>query len=256
MLDVAKIRKNNKSSDKKLILGNSVAADYCYEGYKDTQYNKNSQNMIVASSEHYEEQKVNLSWLKGASETYDISDNPKDYVIVPVPLVTADFPNRNLQGFPYEELTFFDPYFGNFIYRSFLGKPTHIDHKNEDPLQAKGVNFDVSFKFIPKYNIWKIIVLSGFDRTKDKYLAEKIIKGDRPYYSMGALVEHFICSICGTVDEDNGQKNCCDHMKHKGKLYDGKLAYQMCVGVNYIENSSVSDPAEITAESPDIYLFD
>ena len=42
--------------------------------------------------------------------------------------------------------------------------------------------------------------------------------------------------------------------KGKGTVTaDGKLVYQVCVGVNYIENSSVEDPADITADTEAIW---
>ena len=104
--------------------------------------------------------------------------------------------------------------------------------------------------------MWKIVVLSGFDRTKDPALVQAILDKKRNSYSMGALVEHFVCSICGTIDEGPG-RNRCKHMDmdNKGDIFEGKLAYQLCIGVNYIENSSVEDPADPTAKSPDILTF-
>ena len=235
------------------VSGSCVKVDHYLEGYKHTHKDAYSGRHVISASQYYEEQPLDINWLAAASQTYNISDDPKDYVIVPVPLVTVDYPNRNLQAFPFEEVSFFDPLLGRPVFSSFIGKPTHIDHKNQDPLQAKGVNLDATMAFVPEYNVWKIIVLSAFDRTKDPYLAQKILSGERNTYSMGALVEHFVCSECGTIDEGEGG-NQCHHMlkKNKGKLaQDGTIFYQLCIGANFIENSNVGDPADVTAYGPD-----
>ena len=233
--------------------GNRIQTNHFLEGFKDTYKDAYSGRHIISASKYYAEQPLDISWLSSAAQTYNISDDPKDYVIDPVPLVTVDFPNRNLQAFPFEEVTFFDPILGRPVYSSFIGKPTHIDHENKDPLQAKGVNLDAALVFVPEYNVWKIIVLSAFDRTKDPYLTKKILSGERNTYSMGALVEYFVCSACGTIDEgEHGNK--CKHMlkANKGKIgKDGVIYYQRCIGANFIENSNVGDPADITAYGPD-----
>jgi hypothetical protein len=41
--------------------------------------------------------------------------------------------------------------------------------------------------------------------------------------------------------------------KGKGAVIDGKLVYQLCVGANFIECSSVDDPADITADTEAIF---
>jgi hypothetical protein len=71
---------------------------------------------------------IDYSWLKGASETYQISPDIKDYILSEVPIVSCDFPNRNLHSFPMSEVSYFDPRFGQFVYKTFTGKPTYADH--------------------------------------------------------------------------------------------------------------------------------
>ncbi len=128
----------------------------------------------------------------------------------------------------------------------------HIDHENKDPLKAKGVIFDASLQFIPAYDVWKIRILAGWDRTKDPWLVDQIVRKKRTGYSMGALVENFVCSACGAIDTNVSKCRCMQ--KGKGAVTaDGKLVYTCCVGVNYIENSSVEDPADITADTEAIW---
>jgi hypothetical protein len=193
---------------------------------------------------------IDVSWLQAAADTYKISGDINDYVIVDIPSVTIDIPNRNLQAFPYEEVSFFDNMQGSLVYQTFTGRPTHIDHKNSDPLEAKGVHFDSTLQFVPAYNVWKIRTLAGFDRTKDQKLVADILSGRRNGYSMGALVQNFVCSNCGEVEVI--KKPCRCMAMGKGSIVDSRLVYQLCAGVQFFEQSSVEDPADPTALSDSI----
>lgn len=231
------------------VVGHIVRSDHVIEAFR----HKHDQrrNHLVIAGESLNRSDIDVSWLSSAADSYDISADPRDYVLVDVPLVTVDIPNRNLQAFPYEEVSYFDPLYGQMVYQTFNRKPCHIDHDNKDPLRAKGVIFDSSMEFVPAYNVWKIRVLSGWDRTKDSWLAEQIVRKKRTGYSMGALVENFVCSICGQIDTN--VRKCPDMRKGLGHVIKGKLVYQQCVGANFIENSSVDDPADITAETDAIW---
>lgn len=193
---------------------------------------------------------IDYSWLKGASETYQISNNIKDFCIQEVPIVTVDFPNRNLHSFPFDEVSYFDPRFGQFIYKTFVGKPTFADHNNKNFIEAKGVHFDSSLRYVPGWDVWKIYVLLGYDRTKDTALARQIEKGQRRSYSMGAWVSFFLNSLTGQLS--NGSQP----LKYpKGTVHNGKLSYDQCSGVEFFETSSVVGPADVTAESHQIWYF-
>lgn len=213
--------------------------------------NASTKKLVIAGESLVNREQLDISWLPAAAESYRVSADPKDYVIVDIPIVTVDIPNRNLQAFPYEEVSYFDPLFGRMIYSTFFGKPTHIDHENKDPLKAKGVHFDASMQYISAYNVWKIRVLAGFDRTKDPQLVNQILRKKRTGYSMGALVENFVCSVCGAVETNI--KKCKCMLRGKGAVIQGKLVYQMCIGCNYIETSSVEDPADVTADTDSIW---
>jgi len=190
---------------------------------------------------------LDISWLRFAADTYKISADPRDYVIVEVPLVTADVPNRNMDCFPFVELTRFHPLHGRVVYQTFVGKPTFQDHDNKDPLRAKGVNFDACLRRVG--NTWKVMVLAGYDRTKDPNLTKKILNKERLGFSMGALVSYTLCSVCKKLS--SGPRPC-EHYARYGKggvTPEGKLVYDLCYDVNFIENSSVADPADIGAHS-------
>lgn len=189
---------------------------------------------------------IDISWLQCASETFRVSADPRDYVLVEVPLVTVDIPNRNSQGFPYEEVTYYDPLLKRQVFRTFVGSAACQDHDNMDPLKAKGVNFDATMVEIPEYGVWKIVVLTGFDRTKDRWLAEQVLNKQRQGFSMGCLVSNFVCSYCGNIETQDKKCNCMATWG-KGAVHNGHLVWQVCTGCNFIENSSVEDPADVTA---------
>lgn len=193
---------------------------------------------------------ISYSWLKGASETYQISPDIRDYILTEVPIVTVDIPNRNLHCFPKDEVSYFDPRFGNYIYNTFIGKPTYADHNNKVYTEAKGVHFDSSIRRVPNWNVYKIYVLLGYDRTKDAALARQIERGQRRSYSMGAWVSYFINSITAQIS------NATQAARYpKGSVHNGVLSYDNCSGVEYFETSSVEGPADVSAESHQLWYF-
>ncbi len=231
----------------KLVRGGVSRSRHVIEAFR---HQPRGTNLVIAG-ESLVNSHIDISWLGAASDTYQISADPRDYVLTDVPIVTVDIPNRNMQAFPYEELAYFDPLYGRMVYSTFVGCPTHIDHQNKDPLKAKGAIFDASMQYIPSYDVWKVRILCGWDRTKDPWLADQIVRKRRTCYSMGALVNAFLCSVCGTID--NGQGDCACMRRGKGRVMDGRLVHQVLTGVNFIENSSVDDPADITADTDSIW---
>lgn len=194
---------------------------------------------------------LDYTWLKGAAQTYNLSDDIKDYVITEIPIVSVGLPNRNLHCFGINELTFFDPRFGTFVYKTFVGKPTYIDHDNKIPTEARGIHLDASLRKVPGWNVWKIYVLVGFDRTKDPVTARAIEKGTRRSYSMGCWVSYFISSITGQITNSNQVAKY-----PKGSVHNGVLAYDECIGCEFFETSSLEGgPADVTAESHQLWYF-
>lgn len=53
------------------------------------------------------------------------------------------------------------------------------------------------------------------------------------------------CSICGNVAENASE--FCGHVLSKGNSFDGKRAYEICHGIEFVEESWVYDPADPTA---------
>jgi len=189
--------------------------------------------------------RVDISWLASAADTFKVSPDIGDYVLTTVGIVTSDLPNKNMQGFTKQELTYFDPIIGRPTYKTFVGAGLHYEHQNKDPLKAKGVILDSMITYIPKYDVFKVLVLAAWDRTKDVDLVKQIMSGERSGYSMGCLVKAFVCSVSGQiVTPDKGP-----YRRGQIVYVDGqpRLCYHLCTGSNFFEMSSVGNPADVSA---------
>jgi hypothetical protein len=203
-MDITQARNARNPQGRQFVTGAVTKADTIVEAFRHRHDRRKSRieiprmpSVIIAGAS-LENSDIDVSWLAAASDSYQISADPRDYILTDIPIVTVDIPNRNMQGFPYEEVSYFDPLYGQLIYQTFSRKPTHQDHENKDPLKAKGVIFDSSLQYVPAYNVWKIRILAGWDRTKDHNLVNAILRKQRTGYSMGALVENFVPLVAGT----------------------------------------------------------
>lgn len=196
---------------------------------------------------------VDISWLAYAAPKYDISPNIKDYVVVNIPALTSDVPNRNCQAFTLATLTEFDPEMGCMRYKTFVGKPCHQEHQNKVLAKAKGVILDASLQAVPHYGVAKVNLLAAFCRAKDNRLAEAIASGSSNSYSMGALASAFRCSVCGGIVGPAVKRTCtCKPTDYNtlhllGSVIKGRLHYHAAVDPTFFEISSVADPADYTA---------
>ena len=137
------------------VKGSVVKAQYQYETHKNVEILKSgNKRKAIIHATNYPKLELDLDFLPAAAESYHISSKPEDYIVVSLPIVTCCIPNRNLQGFPIEEVTHFDPLYGMMVYETFRKKPVHVDHNNDDPTKAKGVHVDASMQYVPKYDIW------------------------------------------------------------------------------------------------------
>lgn len=199
--------------------------------------------------------KLDVSWLVSASKMYKISADINDYILVPNPVVTSSIPNMNMQGFDSKILLDFDLTRRRPRYKTFVGTPTHVEHQNSDVTEAKGVNIDATIVPIKRYNLVKVVVLSAFDRTKDPYLCNTILKNKVNGFSMGATTSGYICSICGgNLGPGIKYRTCeCDidyeDLFSLGKIIGGKLQYLIALNPVFFENSWVENPADFSALS-------
>jgi len=155
---------------------------------------------------------IDLGWLSFASKQYDISDNIKDYAMVPVIIFTTDTPNRNGVGFLASNLAEYNVVHGRQHYKTWKGKPTFYEHRNQVPAEANGVILDVFLKPVGNSGFWKVINYLAFDRSKYEDLIKRVISKDVTTYSMGCNVSSFQCSECGR------QRGSCFHLE-ENKYY-------------------------------------
>jgi len=160
--------------------------------------------------------------------------------------------NDNFDDFPAEEL--------KKGYRSFLGKPTFVNHHNSDHRRARGVivavalHEDVNPDGTP--DTW-VECLHEVDAIHFPKLAEAIVKGRIACTSMGVDVAYSVCSVCGNkaaspleycrhIPSLKGQRIYKTDQKTGAKT--GVLVYESCYGLSFFENSLlVEEPADPTA---------
>jgi len=180
--------------------------------------------------------------------------------------------NKNADGFSAEELKGMTEYqHPRYGYATFKYKPHFIQHKNSNPLTARGVILDakimetpvnkkldekLGLKRLGENDVW-VKLLVEIDAESFPRYAEAIQKGRINKFSMGCDVEKSICSVCGNVATDVDE--FCTHIKHYKGSYikegsEEKFVYEDCKGLRFFEISGVYDPADPTAYLIDSYL--
>ncbi len=196
---------------------------------------------------------LDISWLPFVAPKYHISSNIQDYVLVDVPIVVADYPNRNMDSFSFKELTAWRTPIGRVAYQTFIGKPVHQDHDNMDDTKAKGVILDATL--VKFRGVWHTKILKAFDRSKDRRLAGLVQQANRIGHSMGALVERTECSLPWCKFHSDGRITC-DHIRNgagKSEVIRNHLVYEDMKDFYFVESSSVEDPAYVVALSDKIW---
>lgn len=204
------------------------------------------------------------------ADTYRISRNPDDYLLVPARAVSADRFNANRDAFAEDELLRFDPELGRRVYQSFDLKPHFVNHQSSNPAVARGCVIDVHYNnanvaddFV-KHSVYQdcakdvqtdnfVELLLAVDMTKDPTLANGYKSGVVSEFSMGADVSSTVCSVCGNEAFSEFQFCACVKSKFSGRKYsleDGRSveAGEWCCGTRYAEISAVDDPADKSAE--------
>lgn len=189
--------------------------------------------------------------LEMVAESYNISKDPKDYIYVAVRALTADVPNENWDAFAEKELLRFASEHSCKVYQTFNLKPHHVNHRSQNPMQARGAILDVYYNTKNDEHFPELLI--GVDKTKDKRLAEGIASGEINGFSMGCDAESTICNVCG--HKANSPYQFCSHIRSsKGKEFEGKVAFEWCEGVTFMEESSVDDPADKNAITQEVIL--
>lgn len=199
-------------------------------------------------------------WLPFAASVYNISKDIRDYVMIPVPIIWTDLPNTNGDSITLPEMLKFNPDMGMQAFKTFRGKPCHLEHDNRDYSKAKGVILDVFLRPVKNFGggkYFKLSALLAFDRSKDPLLVNAVLSGEHNAYSVGFYYKSYTCSICGasTGQTKFGPSAGCEHTMLRKKPYltpTGKLAYRQCHAIQGFETSVVADPAYRIAVGPHV----
>lgn len=208
-----------------------------------------------------------VTWLPFAAKLYNISSNIEDYIIVNGPVCPSDIPNRNGIGFPLAELTKFqEPPVSRMAYKAWKGAPIHHEHKADIHEDAYGVIFDTTLTKTSNYGsgkLWNVMAVFGVDKNKYPEMAQRILNNEINTYSMGAMVDYFTCSYCGTKIGGNVG---CSHVQPLSdrnpvnwkpvRNYDGleHTAFLNAHGISASELSIVATPAWSTCLTDNILV--
>jgi len=211
--------------------------------------------------------------LDSVADTYRISRDPDDYLLIPTRANSTDRPNENMDAWRREELLRFDPRIGCRIYQTYLLKPHFVNHNASNFALARGLILDAHYNDAnPANDSVKEAVreatgmeperdefvetLIAMDTTKDPPLAEAYRNGSVYRFSMGCDVESTECSVCGKIAATTFQ--FCEHVrgKHSKTAYPldaggSRRAFEWCNGTIFAEESAVDDPADVGAEIQD-----
>jgi hypothetical protein len=196
------------------------------------------------------------------AEMYNISADLRDHIMVPVVIMPTELPNRNVVGFPYDQLVKANPDMGCLAYQTWVNKPTFVDHVNSDYTKAKGIILATAMRKIPGSggDLYKIINLCTFDRSRDPVLGNQILTGERRSYSMGAWTSGFACAQCNALHPsvacahiDMKKPKLSTYMDREGRQQLTYLRAQNPVG---FETSSVTVPAYVSATTDHIMRWE
>ena len=174
-------------------------------------------------------------------EFYDISKNPKDYVLQALPIIWSELPNRNGIGFPAKALFEWNKIKGCSAYQGWKGQAVRVEHDWDGP--AVGIIPDVTLRRLKGFandKLWKLVVLHAVDRSKEPERANRLESGQHNSWSMGCLADRQVCSVCGTPIDKH-----CPHLRAKQMMavHDGYIVCRHAYGIQAEESSMVDDPA-------------
>lgn len=203
-----------------------------------------------------------VGMLKEASEKFNISANPADYLFEAIRANTVNDPNGNNDAFHRNELLRFDPKARKAVYLTYEGKPHHLQHNTSNPKRARGIILAAHFndETMPQENCEVcnhhtadaqnrdpsgihcsncghtvkdefVEILVAVDTKKDEDLATGIRSGMLNAGSMGCSASSTVCNICNHTAHNVNQ--FCGHIKSgtKGSLWKRE-------GTNFVRTNS------------------
>lgn len=187
------------------------------------------------------------------ADEYDISPNPEDYIFEAIRGNTSNVANENKDAFHKHELLRFDHRLGKQVYRTYENKPHHINHRADNPRNARGFIVDAHYNDSsppldecpnphcgnktasaegrdPETGIHCrkcgevvkdefVELLVAIDSAKDPSFANGVKSGVLRHGSMGCSCVRTRCNVCGKVAYTRSE--FCNHIaRNKGKVYD------------------------------------
>lgn len=108
--------------------------------------------------------------------------------------------------------------------------------------------------YVDENGLWRRVTkIRMLEYSGDVYNFE--VADDNSYVAEGCAVHNCsvqstTCSVCG--NEAEYPYEFCTHVQQKGREFNGKLAYEICNGIEFFELSVVYDPADTTAHTREI----
>lgn len=232
-------------------------------------WNKTASSKTVS---HYMENKLSINLeerLDAVADTYKISRDPSDYLLIPARANSVGRYNANQDGWTFDEIANFRQDLGHRTYSTYINKPHFVEHNATDPTVARGfildahLNTDNDADDNVKQAVMQTIgqepnkdafveAMLAVDTTKDTALANAYKSGAIKTFSMGADVEDTVCNVCGNVATNTWEFCSCIKSKYARiphKMSDGsiRIATELCRGTIFQELSVVADPADKSA---------
>lgn len=190
--------------------------------------------------------------LEMVAEAYDISSNPGNYIFEAIRGNTVNVPNENKDAFHKDELLRFDHRLAKRVYETYQLKPHHINHRAENPKNARGFIVDAHYNdsspaldMCPNDDCGNktasvegrdqtgihckkcgtvvkdefIELLVAIDTQKDPSFADGVSRGVLRHGSMGCSCFRTRCNVCNNVAHT--RSDFCSHIaRSKGKEFD------------------------------------
>lgn len=139
--------------------------------------------------------------------------------------------NNNGDAFPEKEL--------KASYKSFISKGNFVDHKSDEVDKIRGIVLDAYWNTKGRY----VECLIAVDKYSHPQLARDIETGVIHGVSMGCQVSESECSACGNKAQKESDYCACIK-NYKGLRRSGSMIYEVNRGLNFIELSWVTNPAD------------
>lgn len=141
--------------------------------------------------------------------------------------------NNNGDAFPAKEL--------QASYKTFISRGNFVDHKSDQVDKIRGIVIDAHWNDKGKY----VECLIAVDKLSHPQLARDIETGVVHGVSMGCQVAESECSVKSCQRKAQKEEDYCTHVKNlKGLMYQGSRVYEINRGLNFIELSWVTNPAD------------